>query len=467
MRRGTFIFGLGCDAWDKPYLVNSLTGKAEYDVHRERGTIIKLALGGTQREVIATGLRFTVCMAFNTNGDLFCTDQEGATWLPNGNPLDELLEIEPGRHYGFPPRHPKYLPNVIDEPSVFDYAPQHESTCGLHFDEPMAGGVKTWGPAWWRGDALVTGESRGKLWRTKLIKTAVGYVAQNQTIACLTMLAIDAIPTPQGDLLITCHSGSPDWGTGPQGKGKLFKISFTDRSVPQVVAAYAASPTETRVIFDHPIDPANFKNIVKQSSVTMGRYATAGERFESFRPGYQAVVNQQQVPHYDLPVLSAGITPDNLSLVLETLPRTTAVNYAVKLPEGPRAERPHDASRHELSQVAAIDLLTDLTGVETTWTAAGNEGSNWSGWLPHLDLAVARGFTQASQEHARLFGLLEEPGTLRMRAATGPFADASSRDSAGREAGLRISAGDRHGDFEEPRRAGSGDECEAQARERQ
>ena len=29
-------------------------------------------------------------------GDLFCTDQEGATWLPNGNPFDELLHIQNG-----------------------------------------------------------------------------------------------------------------------------------------------------------------------------------------------------------------------------------------------------------------------------------------------------------------------------------------------------------------------------------
>ena len=30
------------------------------------------------------------------------------------------------------------------------------------------------------GDALVTGYSRGKLFRTKLAKTPAGYVAQNQ-----------------------------------------------------------------------------------------------------------------------------------------------------------------------------------------------------------------------------------------------------------------------------------------------
>ena len=91
------------------------------------------------REVVATGIRFPVGLRFNRHGDLFCTDQEGATWVPNGNPLDELLHIRLGtkpRHYGFPPRHPKHLPGVIDEPSTFDYGPQHQSTCGFFFNEP-------------------------------------------------------------------------------------------------------------------------------------------------------------------------------------------------------------------------------------------------------------------------------------------------------------------------------------------
>ena len=106
----------------------------------ERGTILKVSPDFRRREIVCTGIRFPVALAFNAAGDLFCTDQEGATWLPNGNPFDELLHIQPGRHYGFPPRHPKYLPDVIDEPSTFDYAPQHESTCGLHFNEPVGGG---------------------------------------------------------------------------------------------------------------------------------------------------------------------------------------------------------------------------------------------------------------------------------------------------------------------------------------
>ncbi|MFO1093866.1 MAG: hypothetical protein U0992_11230 [Planctomycetaceae bacterium] len=52
-----------------------------------------------------------------------------------------------GRQYGFPPRHPVHLPDVIDETSTFDYALQasvrlriqlqrSSCWCGLIFDPP-------------------------------------------------------------------------------------------------------------------------------------------------------------------------------------------------------------------------------------------------------------------------------------------------------------------------------------------
>lgn len=401
-KAGNIFFGLGCDKWNEAYRVNQATGKSDYNIYSERGTILKVSPDWKKRETICTGMRFPVSLAFNAAGDLFCTDQEGATWLPNGNPFDELLHIQPGRHYGFPPRHPKYLPDVIDEPSVFDYAPQHQSTCGLHFNEPVAGSKKIFGPAWWRGDAIVAGESRGKIWRTKLVKTAAGYVAKSDLIACLSMLTLDAVPTPQGDLLVACHSGQPDWGTGPSGKGKLFKISYADKAAPQPVLAYAASPTETRVVFDRPLDPAWIKDLASQCAISMGKYVAAGDRFESVRPGYQVVKYQRTMPRFELPVVSGRLGPDNRSLVLQTAERTEAVNYALTLPGSVSGNRD------------AIDLLADLSGVEVAWQASrGND--TWAGWLPHLDLDAARSFVGASSEHEEFFKSLKRRGTLTLR----------------------------------------------------
>src|SRR5207302_8762054 len=129
-------------------------------------------------------------------------------------------------------------PGVIDEPSVFDYKPQHQSTCGLTFDE-LVGGRPTFGPAWWAGDAIVCGYSRGKLFRTKLVKTPSGYVAQTALLAVLNRLAVDSCVSPDGALVVATHSGQPDWGTGPDGPGTLYKIAYADRDHPQPVVAWA------------------------------------------------------------------------------------------------------------------------------------------------------------------------------------------------------------------------------------
>jgi hypothetical protein len=330
-REGNIYFGLGCANFTDAYLIDKATGKSRYDLKSERGTILKVAADFSKREIVCTGIRFPVALAFNREGDLFCTDQEGATWLPNGNPFDELLHIQPGRHYGFPPRHPKHLPNVIDEPSVFDYAPQHQSTCGLNFNEPVNGGP-TFGPAWWAGDAIVSGYSRAKLYRTKLVKAAAGYIAQNNLIGCLNMLTVDACVSPKGDLVVATHSGPPDWGTGPQGKGKLYKISCVDREVPQPLFSCAQGPGELRVVFDRPLDPASLTNLSKRVSITRGKYVSAGDRFESLRPGYQAVQDQLVAPRYDVPVLSAALTADRTSLLLLTPSLSAAENYAITLP---------------------------------------------------------------------------------------------------------------------------------------
>src|SRR5712671_5096221 len=176
-------------------LLHDKDGKAQYRLTDEYGTIIRVSPDFKTHEILATGIRFPVALRFNSRGDLFTTDQEGATWVPNGNPFDELLHIQRGRHYGIPARHPKYLPNVIDEPSTFDYSPQHQSTCGLNFNEPVYGGP-TFGPSWWKDDVFVTGYSRGKIWRTELARTDAGYVARSRQIASLNALTVDACISP-------------------------------------------------------------------------------------------------------------------------------------------------------------------------------------------------------------------------------------------------------------------------------
>ncbi len=411
-KEGNVYFGLGAASYTGAYLLDKTTGESRYSLKSERGTILKVSPDFSKREIVCTGIRFAVALAFNREGDLFCTDQEGATWLPNGNPLDELLHIQPGRHYGFPPRHPKHLPSVIDEPSVFDYAPQHQSTCGLNFNEPPVGTRPTasqtssFGPAWWTGDAFVCGYSRGKIWRTKLIKTDAGYVAQNQLIACLNALTVDACVSPRGDLVVSTHSGQPDWGSGPNGKGRLHQVRYTEANTPQPVLAWNASPAELRVAFDRALDPAALRDLTRKTRIESGRFVSAGDRFETIRPGYQVVYDQLSAPRFAQEVLSTRLSPDHRTLTLVTKPRTEVANYAVTLPWMSNSTKPRLHSE--------IDLLADLTGVEARWESADGKES-WSGWLPHPDLSVARELTRGSADHDRLWTRLEQPGRVLLR----------------------------------------------------
>ena len=405
---GSVYFGVGTANFADAYLRDK-EGKSRYDVKGERSTIMKIAPDFSHREIICTGIRFPVALAINGQGDLFCTDQEGATWLPNGNPFDELLHIERDKHYGFPPRHPKLLPNVLDEPSTFDYAPQHQSACGLNFNEPVVAGGGTFGPEWWKGDAFVCGYSRGKIWRTKLVKTSSGYVAQNQLIASLNMLTVDACVAPKGDLVVSVHSGAPDWGSGPTGKGKLYKISYDHKAAPQPVLIYPSSETETRIEFDRALDPAEFKNLTKQIKIVQGRYAAAGDQFEVLRPGYQVVQDQMAEMRYELEVQSAAIDADGRTLVVRTAPRKHAIAYAVTLPRSQAA-----SGTNALPQVATTDLAHDLTGVQGTWSDSRGK-MQWQGWLPHLNTKVAKVFTEPAASHTSLWSNLQKNGELRLK----------------------------------------------------
>ena len=446
--QGEIYFGIGTAAYNNAYLIDE-AGKAHYDIESERGTIQRILPDLSRRETVCTGIRFPIGLEVNgvsVRGDdyecLFASDQEGATWLPNGNPFDELLCIQPGKHYGFPPRHPKHLPDVIDEPSLFDYGPQHQSTCGMAFNRPrpfsFAGspdGTNRWdwdlfGPEEWAEDLLVTGESRGKLYRTQLKMNNGQYVARNHLIACLSMLTVDCCLSPKGDLVVACHSGGPDWGTGPTGKGKLFVIRHTDKKAPQPIATWVAGLQEVRVAFDRPLDPVHLKNLTAQTKITYGEFVAAGDRFETLRPGYAVVQRQMASPRYNLPVHGVSVTPDRRTLVIATAPHRAAVQYALTLPglgrgagslpalgtqAGEKKEKSQAGSPgHELPQHPQIDLAYSLNGVLATWVPEDKAQRGWSGVLPHLDLSLCDEFSTEDADNDRFHAILKQKGTLTL-----------------------------------------------------
>jgi putative heme-binding domain-containing protein len=408
---GSVYFGIGTTNFTNGYLIDK-NGKAQYRLDNERGTILKVSPDFKKREIVCTGIRFPVAMGFSPKGDLFASDQEGATWLSNGNPFDELLHIQPGRHYGFPPKHPKHLPQVVDEPSVYDYGPQHQSTCGFTFNEPVNGGP-VFGPASWRGDVLMCGYSRGKLYRTRLVSTPEGYLATNQLLACFRMLTVDACVSPKGDLVVACHGGGPDWGSGPSGKGKLYKVSYTGTDLPQPVAIWPAGPDEMRITFDRPFDPAQLKNLAEQATLTGGAYVRAGDEFESQRPGYDIVRMQMLAPRNDLKVRSVQFSPDRRTLILSTDQQRQAGYYALKLPGLGRPPLSKETKPGlPLPQVPRIDLDYSLAGITARFEG---KGGNWSGWLPHLDPRISRELTASLSSHSDLWTRAEQGGRWKLQ----------------------------------------------------
>lgn len=403
---GSIYFGLGAANYANGYLVDAGTGKAGYQLTMENGTVQRVSADFSKRETVCTGTRFTCALAFNRLGDLFASEQEGATWLPNGNPFDELLHIQPGLHYGFPPRHPKHLPQVIDEPSVFDYGPQHQSTVGMVFNDGVNGGP-SFGPAHWDGDALLCGESRGKLYRTKLVKTREGYVAQNHLIACLGMLLVDTCVTPKGDLLLACHSGPPDWGTGPAGEGKVFRVRHTGREVPQPVLAWAAAADEFRIAFDRTLKDADWAGALAKTRIEAGRYVSAGDRYEVIAPGYQIVRDQMATPRRWVPVQSLSLSADRRTIVLRVPRQTEPVGYAITLPMPASWQ-----AKGGIAQKPEFDVALTLNGIQA---ALGDGDSATKIVLPHPSLPVAQAFTAGSAEHEKFFAAMKQASALAIR----------------------------------------------------
>ena len=387
-KEGNLYFSLGCHDYRNAFLLDK-DKKPRYSLKSERGTIVKVSRDRKRREIVCTGIRFAVGLAINRHGDLFATDQEGDTWFPGGNPLDELAHIIPGRHYGFPFRHPEYLPDVVDEPPVVGFGPQHQSTCGLRFNEARPG-RKAFGPPHWEGDAFVTGFSRGKLWRVPLVKTRAGYVGKPVLIASFAALPTDVTISPEGRLVVAAHGGRPDWGSGPKGKGHLLKFIYADPKAPQPAVAWPAGPLETRVAFTGPVDAP------EGVELEAGAYVRAGDRFETIRPGYKVVKRQQVAPKHPLRISQSR--SDGRTLRLTTTAHPWRATYALSLPD------------------RGVYLDYDLSGVEAKWIPAREGESEWRGWLPHLDTIVAKHWTRGSSEHARLFRKWKAPGHLSLRA---------------------------------------------------
>lgn len=69
-----------------PYWKEAKADVYHYSTDKRRGCLLRIAPDG-KVEQLASGLRYVMSLQWNRHGDLFGTDQEGATWVPNGNSL--------------------------------------------------------------------------------------------------------------------------------------------------------------------------------------------------------------------------------------------------------------------------------------------------------------------------------------------------------------------------------------------
>jgi hypothetical protein len=155
------------------------------------------------------------------------------------------------------------------------------------------------------------------------------------------LLVTDVAISPRGDLYVSCHSGPPDWGTGPQGAGHLFRISYVDPKAPQPLHAWPESPTEVRVTFHRPVDPSVLNGLKASAtapashggiSIEFGTYVRAADRLETLKPPYAVVRQQDATPRGHLAVRAARLEHGGRTLVLTTDPHPLQVTYALTLP---------------------------------------------------------------------------------------------------------------------------------------
>ncbi len=168
----------------------------------------------------------------------------------------------------------------------------------------------------------MTGFSRGKLWRVPLAKTRAGYVGKQIQFLAFESLPTDVAISPSGDLLLTCHSGHPDWGAGPAANGYLYKIRF-DPAMPQPVAVWPASPIEVKVAFDRPVDAD------LQAAIQYGDFVWEGDRYEWIWPGYEVVKAAKAAPRRPLKVGDARVSSDGRTVTFTTAPHPNRTRYAL------------------------------------------------------------------------------------------------------------------------------------------
>ena len=332
---GNVYFGLGTTDFTNAYLLDE-EGKAALSTSKdERGTIQKRRRPTSRaREIVATGIRFPVGLAFNRAGDLFATDQEGRDLAAQRQPVRRAAPHPAGPPLRLPAAAPEAPAGVIDEPSVFDYAPA--APVDLRPRLQRAGQRRPDLRARRRGRATRSSPATRAASSSARSSSRRPPATSRRTTSspCLNMLPVDACVSPDG----RPRRGRPQrparLGQRPEGQGQALQDRLR-RSRARRSRCWPGppAPREVRVAFDRPLDPEPRGPRAEGDSIEYGQVVAAGDRFESLRPGYAVVAGQMVDARFDAADPLVAVSADRRTLILATDPaRRGRRRYALTLP---------------------------------------------------------------------------------------------------------------------------------------
>ena len=136
--------------------------------------------------------------------------------------------------------------------------------------------------------------------------------------------------SPGRSLVIAVHCGGPDWGSGPSGVGKLFKVARLATETPTPSLAWAAGPQEVRIAFDRPVDSYNLQGLAARAAIEGGDSPPPATAWNLCGPAMRRL-NTNKCAMISRRHPSIQLTADRRTSILSTAPQFAAVNYAIAI----------------------------------------------------------------------------------------------------------------------------------------
>ncbi|MGI9516271.1 MAG: HEAT repeat domain-containing protein [Pirellulaceae bacterium] len=177
------------------------------------GTIVRIAPDGSRREVVASGIRNSYDLAFNSAGDLFChdSDMESDVGTPWYRPT-QVLHITAGGEYGWRSGTAKFPAYYIDGLPAIVETGRGSPTGSVVYDHVMM-------PMRYHGSLFLGDWSEGRILSVRLTEESDSYKAKVEEF-------LSAQPLTVTDLAVG-PDGAIYFSTGGRGtEGGVYRVSW-------------------------------------------------------------------------------------------------------------------------------------------------------------------------------------------------------------------------------------------------